>query len=270
VGVLPAIVPWLAAVLAIAAAVVASREDRAVSAPAPLLLGALAVTTAWSVVMLPFDVLRIVGLVPLPLSLAGMSLRLLLLAAGAAVLVPALQDRRTRQARCPSCRRVVPGRLDRVPRWPGVIAVVAALVYPVLRTVWALGGTFGTSGEPLELDPAVAWGAAGAGWLLVAFTVVLLVGRGPRWARALFGLGGVAAGLAMTVVGAVAAALAASMLATEGLRSTQGDGLMTWTFLLVYASWFVAGLGIIAGGWRYWARRREDCRTCSMALDAGS
>jgi hypothetical protein len=30
-------------------------------------LGALVVATAWSVVILPFDALRVVGLIPLPL-----------------------------------------------------------------------------------------------------------------------------------------------------------------------------------------------------------
>lgn len=37
------------------------------------------------------------------------------------------------------------------------------LPYPVLRTGWALGGTFGTTGDPLDLDPVLAWGAAIAG-----------------------------------------------------------------------------------------------------------
>jgi hypothetical protein len=260
VGIVPAVVPWLSACLSVAVAAVGLSERRASSAAGSLLMGALVVATAWSVVMLPFYALRIVGLVPLPLSGWGFILRLLLLVAAAAALFPVLRARRVRQVRCPTCRRVLPGRLDRVPRWPAAVAVAFALLYPVLRTVWALGGTFGTTGEPLELDPAVAWGAAIVGWTLVAFTVLLLVGRGPRWARALFGLGGLVVGLALTVVGALAATLAATQLATEGLQSSQDDGLMTWVFLLVYGSWFLAGLGVIAGSWRYWARRRVVVR----------
>jgi hypothetical protein len=161
---------------------------------------------------------------------------------------------------------VVPGRLYTVPRWPAVVAVVFALPYPVLRIVWALGGTLGTTGDPLDLDPAVAWGAVVAGVTLVAFALVLVVGRGPMWARALFGLGGLVLGSALTVIGGLAAAVAGSTLATDGLQSSPGAGLMTWTFLLVYGSWFVSGLGVIVGSWRYWAHRREDCRACRTLL----
>ena len=41
----------------------------------------------------------------------------------------------TSQGRCSVCRRALPGRLDRLPRWPVGVAVAAALVYPTLRTV---------------------------------------------------------------------------------------------------------------------------------------
>jgi hypothetical protein len=117
----------------------------------------------------------------------------------------------------------------------------------------------------MDLEPAVAWGAAIAGSCLVAFAVLLLVGRGPKWARALFGLGGLVAGAALTVIGGLAATLAVSLLATEGFESSQGE-LVTWTFLVVYGSWFVAGLGVIAASWRYWAHRREDCPACRAVL----
>ena len=268
VGIVPAVVPWLAACLAVAVAALGLAERRASSAGGSLLMGALVVVTAWSIAMLPFDALRIVRLVPLPLSGWGLSLRLLLLVAGAAALVPALRAQRARQGRCPACRRVLPGKLDTLPRWPVVLAVVFALPYPVLRIVWALGGTFGTTGQPLDLDPALAWGVVVPGVGLVAFTLVLLVGKGPPWARALLGLGGLVAGLALTVIGGLAAARSVSLLATEGLQSTQGDELMTWTFLLVYGSWFVAGLGVMAGSWRYWAHRRDDCPACRTLLGA--
>jgi hypothetical protein len=157
--------------------------------------------------------------------------------------------------------------LDRLPRWPVVVAVLASLVYPVLRTIWAMGGTFGTAGEPLDLDPAVAWGVVVAGSTLVAFTLLLLVGRGPRWARALFGLGGLATGLGLSVLGGLGAVGAATTLVTEGLQSTSGDELMTWTFVLVYGSWCVAGLGVLVGSWRYWAHRRDDCPACRSLLE---
>ncbi len=266
VGIVPPVVPWLGAGLAIAVAAVGLSERRASSTAGSLLIGVLVVLTAWSVAMLPFDVLRIVGLVPLPLSGWGLSLRLLLLVAAAGALVPVLRAQRARQERCPACRRVLPGALDRLPWWPVVVAVVFALPYPVLRTVWALGGTFGTTGAPLALDPALAWGVTIPGWALVAFTVVLLIGKGPLWARALLGLGGLLAGLALTVIGGLAAARAVTLLATEGLQSSQGDELMTWTFLLVYGSWSLAGLVVMVGSWRFWARRRDDCPACGPLL----
>jgi hypothetical protein len=269
VGIVPAVVPWLAACLSVALAVLGLSERRAMSAAGSVLLGTLVVVTAWSVTILPFDVLRIVGLIPLPLSGWGLGMRLLLFVAGASAVVPVLRVRQARQQRCPACLRVLPGRLDMMPRWPAVVAVVFALPYPVLRTVWALGGTFGTTGEPLDLDPALAWGVAVAGSTLVAFAVLLLVGRGPRWARALFGLGGLVAGAALTVNGGLAATLALTIIATEGLQaSPAGADLPAWTFLVVYGSWFVAGLGVVAASWRYWARRREDCPACRPLLGA--
>jgi hypothetical protein len=152
-----------------------------------------------------------------------------------------------------------------VPRWPVAVAVIAALVYPALRTIWALGGTFGTAGEPLHMDAGVAWGTVLAGASLVAFAAVLFIGRGPLWSRALLGLGGTAAGFMLAVTGGLGAVKAASTLATEGLASVSGD-LMTWTFVIVYASWFVAGVGIAVGGWRFWAHRRDACVGCGPLI----
>ena len=102
---------------------------------------------------------------------------------------------------------------------------------------------------------------------LVAFTALLLVGRGPSWARALFGLGGVVLGLGLTVIGGLAVTLAADRACDRRALVVSGDRVMTWTFLLVYGSWFVAGLGVMAGSWRYWAHRRDDCPACRTLLE---
>lgn len=269
VGIVPVIVPFLAALVAVAVAAIGMNGRASSSAAGSLLMVTLVVTAAWSVAMLPFDALRIVGLVPLPLSGGGLLLRLLVLTAGTAALVPVLRARRAGKGRCAECGRILPGPLDQVPRWPVVLAVAFALPYPVMRVIWALGGTLGTTGEPLDLDPAVAWGAALAGWVLVAFAVVLFVGKGPVWLRALLGLGGVVAGLALTVDGGLAALGALTMLATNGPQSSPGAGLTTWTFLVVYGSWFIAGMGVMAGSWRYWAHRRDECPTCGPLLESG-
>ena len=151
-----------------------------------MLVGALLVVTVLSVGLLPFDALRIVGLIPLPLSAWGLVLRLLLLVAGAAALVPAMRTRRAHQASCPWCGRALPGALDRIPRWPIVAALIASLVYPALRVAWALGATFGTAGEHVVLDPALVGGLVATASVLVVFCGFLLVGRGPLWARAFF------------------------------------------------------------------------------------
>jgi hypothetical protein len=141
-----------------------------------------------------------------------------------------------------------------------VVAVVAASVYPVLRVVWALGGTFGTAEGPLHLDAASAWGSVLAGAVLLAFTLVLLLDRGPGWVRAL-GLGGAALGLLMAILGGLGALRAASALVSDGPAAIVED-LMAWTYVIVYGSWCVAGLGIVVGGLRFWSHRRESCPEC--------
>jgi hypothetical protein len=69
----------------------------------------------------------------------------------------------------------------------------------------------------------------------------------------------------LAITGGLGAVRAASTLATEGLDSVTGD-LMTWTFVVVYGSWFVAGVGIAVGGWRFWAHRRDACARCGPLI----
>jgi hypothetical protein len=269
VGIVPLLVPWLAALLAIAVAVMSLSGRWASAVAASAMLGVLAVLTVWSVVMLPFDALRVVGLVPLPLSEGGATTRLCLLVGAACALVAGQRALRTAQARCPQCGRVLPGRLDRLPRWPAGVAVVAALVYPTLRILWALGGTFGTAGHSLEMDAAVAWSPVFAGAGLVAFAAVLFVGRGPNWLRAILGAGGLVVGLAFAVAGGLGALKAAGGVLSDGFGSVvEGSGLIAPTFALVYGSWCVAGLGIMVGSWRFWAHRRDACDGCRDLLQS--
>jgi hypothetical protein len=265
VGIVPAVVPWGSAVVAIAAAMLWLSGRGSSSTVASLLLGALVVLTAWTVVMLPFDALRVVGLVPLPLSAWGAGTRLLVLLGAACAFLAGQALRQSSQERCPECGRIEPGRLDRLPRWPVAVALVAASVYPTLRVVWALGGTFGTAGEPLQMGAAEAWGTVVAGAALVAFTMILLVGRGPTWVRALLGLGGAMLGLLMIVLGGLGALKALETLGADGLQAVI-DELMAWTYVLVYGSWCVAGMGIIVGGWRFWCHRRDTCPTCRRLM----
>jgi hypothetical protein len=264
VGIVPSVVPWAAALVTLTAAVLGLGGRDVAPMAGSLLIGGIVVLAAWAAVMLPFDALRLVGLVPLPLSAWGAATRLLLLV-GAACAFLAWQDGRGAKGRCPACRRVLPGRLDRLPRWPVVVAVVAALVYPALRVGWALGGTFGTAGGPLRLDAAVAWGTVLAGAALVAFAVVLLVSRGPRWIRALLGLGGAALGVLLAILGGLGALKATATLLSDGPGAVIDD-LMAWTYVVVYGSWSVSGLGLIVGGLRFWSHRRDACPECKAFM----
>jgi hypothetical protein len=153
-----------------------------------------------------------------------------------------------------------------MPRWPIYLAIAGSLVYPGLRLIWVSGGTLGTTGEKSDVEPALAWTLILASLMLVAFTVVLLIDRGPAWLRALLGLGGLLAGAALVTVGGLGSAMTVSMLFAEGPQVSPGAGLSIWSFLAVYGSWLVTGVGVLAGSWRYWAHRRDDCPTCSLLL----
>jgi hypothetical protein len=118
IGMVPALVPWSAACLSVAAALLSLSGRQMWSSAGSLLLGAIVVLTAWSVVMLPFDALRLVGLVPLPLSEWRAGTRLVLLVAGAAALVPTLKARWTSQGRCSLCRCALPGPSTSCPAGP--------------------------------------------------------------------------------------------------------------------------------------------------------
>nr|WP_300151452.1 hypothetical protein [Propionicimonas sp.] len=247
----------------------AIRSVRWAASPvAAVLAAALAVVTGWSVAVLLFDALRVVRLVPLPLSGWGLALRLLLLAGAAAAVQPILRARQVLRERCPACSRWLPGPLARIPRWPIAMGVVFALPYPVLRVVWLLGGTIGKTGGPEAADRAVRLAMASAGALLVALAVVLLVGRGPTWLRTVLGLGGLVVGAGLACTFGPAAAGVASMLLIDGLDVPPAAGLSVWVFALFYGSWTLAGVGVALGGCRYWIHRRADCASCRRLLAA--
>ena len=266
-GIVPAAVPWLMGFASIGVGVLVLSRRRMPAVAWSVLLGVLVVVIAWILVAVLFDLLRLLGLVPSPADTSGAGTRILLLTGATCALVAVTEVQRAIQDRCPECRRVAPGRLDTVPRRPVILAVSFTLVYPALRLIWAIGGTFGTGGQALEIEAAVAWGAFIAGAALVAAAMVLLFGRGPAWVRALLGLGGAAVGLVLTMVGALGGISAAAALPTQEVQSIGAGGeMMTWTFLLVYGSWFVGGLGILAASWRFWVHRRDDCSTCRVRI----
>ncbi len=260
-GLVPSAVPWVAAGLILAVAAIGLTRWAA-SLFAGLLAAALAAAAGWSVAVLLFDALRVVRLVPLPLSGWGLALRLLLLAGTAAAVQPVLHAHQVRRGRCPACSRWLPGPLARIPRWPIAVGVGFALPYPVLRVVWLLGGTIGKTGGEEPADPTVQLAMASVGAALVALAVVLLVGRGPTWLRALLGLGGLVVGIGLACTFGPAAVGVAGMLLAHGLDVPPAAGLSVWVFALFYSSWALAGIGVALGGLRYWIHRRADCPSC--------
>lgn len=266
-GLVPIAVPWVAAVLVVIVAV--TGLTRLVTSPiAGLFAAALTVATGWSVAVLLFDALRVVRLVPLPLSGWGLGLRLLLLVGAAAAVQPVLHASQVRRGRCQDCSRWLPGPLARIPRWPVAVGIAFALPYPVLRVVWLLGGTVGKTGGPEPADPSLQLVMAAVGTLLVALAVVLLVGRGPAWLRAILGLGGVVAGVGLACTFGPAAAGVAGILLAHGLDVPPAAGLSVWVFALFYGSWTLAGIGVALGGLRYWIHRRADCASCRRLIAA--
>lgn len=265
-GLVPWGVPLVAAALAVAVAELGMAPGFGSSVLGTVLSLALLVMTGWAVAQLLFDALRLVGLVPLPLSWWGFGLRLLLLAAAAAALLPVAAARREELGRCADCGRVLPGPLARVPRWPIAVGLLFALPYPAFRISWLLGGSFGRTGAAPGADPVLEGSMAGAGVLLVAVALVLLVGRGPGWLRAGLGIGSMLVGALLAVTFAPAAVAAAVSAVTGGQSADPGLGMAGWIPLLFYGSWPLAGLGVALGGWRYWVGRRADCAGCRHLL----
>lgn len=267
-AVVPIVVPWLSTTLSIVLAAAGLSERAAHSTAVTWLVVALVATTGWSVAPLLFDGLRIVRLIPLPLAGWGFALRLLLLFAAAGAIIPVTMARQARRGRCHSCRRVLPGALARVPRWPGIVAVGFALPYPVMRIQWALGGTFGTTGGHVDVDAVLQWSMAGAGVLLLGLTLALLAGRGPAWLRALLGLGGMVVGAVLATSFGPAAVGVATDFAKHGPGGDAGVGLMGWVPMVFYGSWLVGGLALVVSAWRYWVHRRDACPECGPRLRA--
>jgi len=262
-----AVAPWLALALSAGAALVGLLLSPAIGTRARRVLRVgVVLVTAWSVALLPIDLLRAVRLIPLGLSGWGAGLRVLLVVGAAGALVASRPV--VRRGRCPECGRRPPSAAARLPMWPAWVALAFALPYPLLRTVWALGGSFGTLAGPLVMSPALAWGVVVAGSLLVAFTVVLVVDRGPAWLRWPLGLGGVAVGGALGVLGAQASLGVWGRVITDGTAAvvTSDAELVWWVFAIVYGSWFVGGLAVAVASARYWARRR-GCRACLVVRE---
>ena len=177
----------------------------------------------WTANGLPFDLLRIVGLIPLGVDWPGLVTRTLALGAALALARLALE--------APAA-----GESTHAATWYGYAAFVLALPYPVLRTHWAFGGTLG-----------LGWpGAAGEGFapfliafpFLLAAALSLLLVSPPLWMprRLLLAAGW----FATAVVGMIGPAACWSLVNTLVVGGNPGfEGMAIWVPALFYSSWLL-------------------------------
>lgn len=181
--------------------------------------------TIWAAKGLPFDLLRLTPLIPLPVDWPGMATRTVALAA--AVLLARL-----------ALALPADAASARPAHWYGYAAFVLALPYPVLRTWWALGGDAGLT-RP---------GAAGHGfaplllaipWVLAAALSLMLVSARCRVPRAIL----LAAGWSATaIVGMIGLAACSALFNPPAGGRSPEIGIAGWVFGLFYGSWLLWAL----------------------------
>jgi hypothetical protein len=198
----------------------------------------------WVANGLPFDLFRLTGLIPLGVDWPGLATRTLALAAAIVL------------ARLALASRAAPAS-TRAASWYGYAAFVLALPYPVLRTLWALGGTLG-----------LGWpGAAGQGFapLLIAIPFVLaavlslLLVSPRRWMpRRLLLAAGWSATAIVALIGPAACWALGSTLASG--RAPGLKGIAIWVPCLFYGSWLL--WAIAAGA----ATRSYQLRSAALRI----
>jgi hypothetical protein len=182
----------------------------------------------WVANGLPFDLFRIAGLMPFGVDWPGLATRTLALAAVIVLAHLAL----ARPADPASTRAAT----LRAANWYGYAAFVFAMPYPVLRTHWAFGGTFG-----------LAWpGAGGKGFAPLLFAIPfvlaaaqsLLLASPRRWMpRRLLLAAGWTATAIMAMIGPAACWVIITMLA--GGHVSVPPGMAVWVPCLFYGSWLL-------------------------------
>lgn len=199
----------------------------------------------WAANGLPFDWLRVAGLIPGGVDWPGLATRTMALAAVVVLVYLMLQG----SSGSESARAA----------WYGYAAFGLALPYPILRLHWAFGGTLG-----------LLWpGAAGQGFAPLLITIpfvmaailsLLLVSPRrwmPRWAL-------LAAGWAATallgMVGPAGTWAFVSMLANGG--GADNGGIEIWVFGLFYASWFLWAIAAAA------ATRSYQLRSAALQMSS--
>jgi hypothetical protein len=202
---------------------------------------------AWAANKLLFDLLTITGTVgdpetglPARIDWPGMITRLTAFAAAVFLARNALK---------------APAAGSRPPAsWYGYAAFILALPYPLLRIIWAFGGTLGITSP----------GAAGEGfepliiaipWILAAILSLLLVSPRKWIPRRLLLFAGWTATAIVASIGPVAFWSGIKMLAS-GDNMTKGD-IDSWVFLLFYTSWFLWAIAGFAATRSYQLRTKK-------------
>jgi hypothetical protein len=212
-----------------------------------LLWGGL-VLMVWVANGLPFDLLRLTGLIPLAVEWPGLATRILALAAAIVLAHFVLAGPAPASTRPAS--------------WYGYVAFVLALPYPVLRTWWAMGGTPG-------LDRPGAAGEGWAPWLLAipwlmaaALSLLLVPARSVLPRRLLLAAGWFATAIVALIGPAACWALVKAL--SRGGAGPRG-GIATWVFGLFYGSWFLWAIAAGAATRSHQLRSRLPSEPASAA-----
>ena len=184
----------------------------------------------WLANGLPLDLLRLTPLMPPGVDWPGMVTRSLALATAVSLARRAL-----------ACAGGI-GRYGRVP-WYGYAAFAFALPYPILRTVWVLGGSLGLEWRGAAGEGFATWLAC-TPWLLAAALSLLLITK-PRWIpRRLLLAAGYGAAAVVATFGPAAFWSVITALATG--RSLNLNGIESWVPCLFYGSWFLWSISAAA------------------------
>lgn len=182
----------------------------------------------WIANGLPFDILRITGLIPFPVDWSGFAIKVLALVAAVILVHLALV--------CPATLKH-----RHVTKWYGYAAFLLALPYPILRTCWALGGSWGLLRPGAAGIGFIPW-LASIPWLLAAVLSLFLVSKRhwlPR--RFLLATGWCATGVVALIGPITCWELCSKLLKGEDMNL---NNIAIWVPFLIYGCWLLWSLAI--------------------------
>lgn len=178
----------------------------------------------WVANGLPLDLLRLTPLIPLAIDWPGFVTKIFALAAAIMIVRFAL----ARPTGMETARPVI---------WYAYAAFLLALPYPVLRTLWALGGSIGLTQPGAAGQGFIPW-LASIPWLLAAALSLLLISPRRRLSRRFL----VASGWFATAMVALIGPAAFWSLVTKLVTGEDIDievGIKIWVPCLIYGSWLL-------------------------------